>query len=948
MNRVFLPIDENLTVTNSSSNFLSSAFLHSKLESSNFGQEWRRCISGGSTASWKNGMSDALESVENIVVKLSILPNSSLFESSSSHAVEQLRQVEDRLPRALFLKAKELFQSLVQNVEDGHLSPSGKHGVQISKFLERILVVYNHVAVIRYVSNDNDNDEKISVYYECMEILRWMELWNLNRSSHYEYAISCACHEDRFDDAANLFWTRIDPEAGANPTTVSVINPLGLYAIARSCQRQQLPAVQHVFEAVLCMSMVSPRDQTTYLLAAGVALGHADEWEAAVQYIRRSSSVSQLGVAVVAGVMRSCIMCNRPKEALEIYDEFVSTELDMSSEWQWGGGRDRINPLCRDLSMQAMATLPGHSHIGVERFRQAQKEDVTISQDALLGIIGACECDGDWEEAAAILLVILDNYGRSDWIVPASAMMISDRETVSSIDVPSKSPTSSLDATWLGHILASVMRTCNSSSNYGVSLLLCRLVDIGLPSAAEGSDLDYSKHTRDDGSDATLEESLTPLFFKMKGANDAFLSSTMQSLCGLGCFRSAASLFEVWNARIPDSNMVASRGLYEKALDEIGRRREPLIGNSWYSANRHVHRLTAAIHELNSGKTTETMNRDRERIENALAAAMHACTDARQPQMSLYLALWTIDALYGSDQKFRVNDAHHLLLVCENDLVLAEIIHAYQSDQNFGAAREAFEYLLSTHPTKLSLWKLSCTAGISILVSSGGMDDAIDVFDQLGESGLTTDAFAILAKGLLQQKRWTAVYELYRTARGLGCLSEELGLMAMKAIVNSSLSDKLSTLRDVVDDMADAAGVDPVNWMESRYFYIKRSVGFRYVCSLLWWTDPDTCHFDELNLALEEFEKRKLSGLSLTSNIAWLIVEHAKSFHSDYVPDGRKELPRVPRTKPEWVDLVNSMLDEARQTTLLHNPMFLEDVKHGLENLGCDHDRILSVHLKET
>ena len=186
------------------------------------------------------------------------------------------------------------------------------------------------------------------------------------------------------------------------------------------------------------------------------------------------------------------------------------------------------------------------------------------------------------------------------------------------------------------------------------------------------------------------------------------------------------------------------------------------------------------------------------------------------------------------------------------------------------------------------------------------------------------------------------VYDLYRSAHGLGCLSDDIGLMAMRAVANSDTEGKMNSLRAVVDDTADAAGTDPIQWMESRYLNVKRAVGFNYTSLLLWWSDPNTRHLDELDLILEEFEKRKLSGLRVKQDVARLILKHAQSFHPEYVPNERVGLPRVPRTKEHWRDVLINVVQEAHQTSLLEDPTFVEDVVRGFEHLDCNLNGVLS------
>ena len=56
---------------------------------------------------------------------------------------------------------------------------------------------------------------------------------------------------------------------------------------------------------------------------------------------------------LVAAAMHACILSDRHAEALAIFDELLCGELATSaSEWQWGGGEDRLHPACRDLAMR--------------------------------------------------------------------------------------------------------------------------------------------------------------------------------------------------------------------------------------------------------------------------------------------------------------------------------------------------------------------------------------------------------------------------------------------------------------------------------------------------------------------------------------------------------------------------------------------------------------------
>lgn len=195
-------------------------------------------------------LAGARKGMDSILARLDKLqrlpPRFSAVDQDSKDENEELRL-------KLFRDAKELFQSLSNSVEQGQLRPSGKHGKELSKFLELVLLVYSQTP---FRTNDP------SMYEECQHVLVALKEWNLDfRNAHYDYAILLANREERWAQASHLFLQQIDPDAGYNPVEISVSNPMGLYAIARFAQEEGSPVVEQVYDAVLRMSMVSPNDQ---------------------------------------------------------------------------------------------------------------------------------------------------------------------------------------------------------------------------------------------------------------------------------------------------------------------------------------------------------------------------------------------------------------------------------------------------------------------------------------------------------------------------------------------------------------------------------------------------------------------------------------------------------------------------------------------------------------
>jgi hypothetical protein len=159
----------------------------------------------------------------------------------------------DEVRNERFQETRKVLRQIRDHVRDDTLRPSGKHRHELTVLLERVLKLYS----------ESLSTDDVSVFEECNVVLEMMNEWKLElQHKHCEYAILAAGREERWKDAANIFWSHIDPEdCGYIPFDVDVSNPVGLYAIARFAQEQGTAVVENVFDGVLRMSMVSPTDQ---------------------------------------------------------------------------------------------------------------------------------------------------------------------------------------------------------------------------------------------------------------------------------------------------------------------------------------------------------------------------------------------------------------------------------------------------------------------------------------------------------------------------------------------------------------------------------------------------------------------------------------------------------------------------------------------------------------
>lgn len=97
-------------------------------------------------------------------------------------------------------------------------------------------------------------------YPDCQRVLQLCKRWNLDISDQ-KPAMVAACLAGEWKEASRMFQRLIDPDvAGYTPMEISVREPLGLYAIARTCEDSTAVAEQ-VMNAAMSMSMVNPTDQ---------------------------------------------------------------------------------------------------------------------------------------------------------------------------------------------------------------------------------------------------------------------------------------------------------------------------------------------------------------------------------------------------------------------------------------------------------------------------------------------------------------------------------------------------------------------------------------------------------------------------------------------------------------------------------------------------------------
>jgi len=137
------------------------------------------------------------------------------------------------------------------------------------------------------------------------------------------------------------------------------------------------------------------------------------------------------------------------------------------------------------------------------------------------------------------------------------------------------------------------------------------------------------------------------------------------------------------------------------------------------------------------------------------------------------------------------------------------------------------------------------------------VDEFMNCFENPSNRGLVMPStFLALGRKYAKDEAWPELGELYNEARARGCVSEELGLLAMQAVCEAQLNDgKILVLRRIADDISNLVGMKAKDWYSSQYWHIKRHTGFHYARMLMNWNNPATSQKEELLFAINEMRQ---------------------------------------------------------------------------------------------
>lgn len=781
----------------------------------------------------------------------------------------QVRTDDDGSREDIFQQVLLLEKQFLQYCEDGRLHPAGKHRHEATRFLMHLFELFSA-----------SRSSSQSVLDELKAVMNLMKGWKIDlQLQHCEFAMITAGNENRWDEAASIFSTYTDPrESGVTPATPDSNAVLvGLYCIAKASQESGLPVVEHVFDGVLQLSMIS-ENQTDYIMAAGTAIGHVGEWKRFVQYLDTSYNAGQLGQALVAAVMKACVLCNRGDEAIDLYDDLTNGSI-FAEEWQWGGGEDMLNPVCTDVALQALglSSRSGSGSRALELFdRVSQTEsECCLSDDALLGVVLALERENNWEASVSFFFRQLKHM-----LNPAKMAML----------------------------LVPVQRVCNSNSQPGVALLCQQLLTAEMSLQSSGPVFPSTPQVIDPSQIPARDI-------------DNLLTSTMTSFCGVGAFQSALSLFDSVSDRCIGLELPLSRAFYQWVKSEQNVIKSTKTTKSWTSALKELSRIAKAASMMRRSTSEEIDPDSTDLFQSVVASFLLTTEQLSQPEMGVQLGRW-IESSGSVTSKGQGLFTDRKLFADPTDSYLAASITVLSESNRHDEALNLAEIYLVDDKTK---WPQACERVVDLLFSRSLSEEAVSLFREVLASWKNPTLFLRVARGLAERGEWKGVLDLYRLAVTSGCLTEELCFLALDSIkFTTGLDTRMRTMHSIIDEIATTVGTTNEGWVRRNYWTLKRLVGEKGTQRLLSWFDQREGRQGELQLALAEYRTHLSMGLAPSADVLMSIV--AAACQSAYIPRRVSEQHAVPTSSGEWTIILEQVVQQAEKSRLLTNRSFVEDL----------------------
>ena len=636
------------------------------------------------------------------------------------------------------------------------------------------------------------------------------------------------------------------------------------------------------------------------VLAAGSALGRVGAWKELVDYQTNSYNSARLGQSLIGASMYACILSGRPDEAIKQFKKLTDGPGSVSSEWQWGGGIDVIDPVVRDIAMRA-----GGSQ-AFALFRQAKEEGFQVSWQAVTAVVDACSD-------------INDVFGIIEHFCHSSICLI-DGDSLSIVHCEDQRQEVNVPSEHMQSIVLPVLRNCNHAGQFGMSLLAFEMLTPG-----------YQKYGED------WQRELANRLSRCS-QRDETLAAIMTALCGLESVSFACILFDNVTDGKSDEFPFSS-DIYQYVRSAITN------SGQWLSAHAMIVKLLCVVKNLPNKPLTSGQT---DLLLSALAKTAEAINGAGQPDAAVFLMRqikkkvlrlqevkpsmgFAVRSFLGIEEE----EAPDYTILARSDPLLAESLRAHRLSLLPNQGLELFETVLVESKQSYESMPLSTNEALHALVHEGLSSEALAFFQSLDPSVWTPDMFVTLAKALEKEERWTIICDLYHSSLKSGCLTENMGIIAMKAVVESPhLDGKIRLLRGIVKEICLLTGLVENEWQYSRYWLLKQSLGVRYSRLLMWWNDQRTSELFELQLAIDQFTESKATGLRPNHDVLRAIVRHCKHYPklSSLITEFDLKLPSE---KAVWADLLVSAISAIQNTPLRNEQNVVEGVAMALKTVDA-------------
>jgi len=576
----------------------------------------------------------------------------------------------------------------------------------------------------------------------------------------------------------------------------------------------------------------------------------------------------------------------------------------MGIEWQWEGQYEGIHPFCKELFLRAVGKF--HTDLDDERysddaiaiFNDISTNGGNVSPTSLYGLFQTLQRSGRYHISFDLLRKIM-NHTTDDttWsIISENAENFLQNPSRSSLPVK---PLAGMDVV-NGKIVASVMLPCMKAGEYGLALMKERIISC----TKFGNDMDLSMHFPDEGLWRRDDYIASIIRSDIDAWNSVEYTNVIRD-----CFQHLKCKGVV--------DVLKSREIASPEMDDVSLAREYVgvststsVNTSWLEAFTHIHYLSRKLRFL-VNENHELDKLQSHHLFQKLARMMDSCTDAGQPKAGMYMTelfaqYWEeknkpqqrflsliSETVFGKGESQRSNLLHDrrktlLDFTALSDALLLATIRAYEKSNGMDDALEFYfeaqENLPNTHSASVAKQGCRINAAnfcLSLLVRRGRIDDAISLYNRIPEEERNCETYSLICEAYANSGKWEDVSSFYNFTRDKGFLTETIGLLAMKGIERSVMDGKVRAIRSIASDLAAMSGEESDKWIASRYWTLKKYVGFHYARLLMWWRDPERTQQNELALAIRHLKEHNLRQVSINNEALRVVVKFIAKRYSE-------------------------------------------------------------------